>query len=76
MSADLVTRLRDVIALEAISVPEFRALLAEAAAMIERQATTLHTWEATAAFERGSMAQPPAPDEPATISEAPASTPR
>jgi hypothetical protein len=76
MSTDIVTRLRDAIALEGISVPELRALLAEAAATIERQVTTLHTWEAAAAFERGSMAQPPTPDEPATISEAPASTPR
>jgi len=73
---DLVTRLRNVIALEAISVPEFRSLLAEAATTIERQRATLFTWEAAARFERGSMERSPTPDEPMTVTEAPANTPR
>jgi hypothetical protein len=74
---DIITRLRDVIALEGISVPEFRALLAEAATTIERQRATIFTWEAAARFERGSMGmEQPAPDEPATVTEAPTSTPR
>ena len=72
---DLVTRLRDVIALEAISVPELRSLLADAAATIERQRATIFTWEAAARFERGSMERP-TPDEPMTLTDAPTSTPR
>jgi len=73
--SDIVTKLRDAIALEGISIVELRSLLAEAAATIERQRATIFTWEAAARFERGSMEQP-TPDEPTTITEAPTSTPR
>jgi len=74
--SDIVTKLRDAIALEGISVPELRSLLADAAATIERQRATIFTWEAAARFERGSMERSPTPDEPATVTEAPTSTPR
>jgi hypothetical protein len=73
--SDIVTKLRDAIALEGISIVELRSLLAEAAATIERQRETLFTWEAAARFERGSMERP-TPDEPMTVTDAPTSTPR
>jgi len=73
--SDIVTKLRDVIGHEAISIPEFRSLLAEAANTIERQRATIFTWEAAARFEHGSMERP-TPDMPVTITDTPTSTPR
>ena len=73
--SDIVTKLRDAIALEGISVPELRSLLAAAAVTIERQRATIFTWEAAARFERGSMERP-TPDMPVTITDTPTSTPR
>jgi hypothetical protein len=77
---DIVTKLRDAIALEGISIVELRSLLADAANAIEHQAAALAVWKNSELIERavarGSMERSPTPDEPMTVTEAPTSTPR